>query len=173
MSQETKENPSNDIKVAEVPQGYIPMSAPIQRLQVPERPGYVRYWFRGDAGRIQRALQAGYQFVNQADVKVNNFDLGGDAKQSGSTDLGSRVSVITGDETGFDGQPNRLYLMEIPKHLYERGQEFLEETNEGIAQALRSGLIGADEGGDRPADRQARYTKTGVPDFLNPVKRRR
>ncbi len=168
MSTET--NPANTIAQQTIPDDYIPMSAPIQRLQVPEKDGYVRYWFRGDAGRIQRALQAGYQFVDPSEVKTNNFDLGGDAKKSGNTDLGSRVSIITGDQT-FDGQPSRLYLMEIPEELYEKGQQFLRNANEAVASALRSGLIGSDD--DNRADRAARYTKSGVPDFLNPVKRRR
>lgn len=165
-------NPANNIEQQVIPDDYIPMSAPIQRLQVPKKAGYVRYWFRGDAGRIQRAMQAGYRFVDQSEVKVNNFDLGGDAKKSGSTDLGSRVSIITGDQT-FDGQPARLYLMEIPEELYEKGQAYLTQANESVAAALRSGLIGSDDVGDSKADKAARYTKSGVPDFLNPLKRRR
>ena len=168
----TETNPANNIEHQVIPDDYIPMSAPIQRLQVPKKDGYVRYWFRGDAGRIQRAMQAGYRFVDQSEVKVNNFDLGGDAKKSGSTDLGSRVSIITGDQT-FDGQPARLYLMEIPEELYEKGQAYLTQANESVAAALRSGLIGSDDVGDSKADKAARYTKSGVPDFLNPLKRRR
>ena len=74
-----KINPANDIKVAEVPHDYIPMSVPTQRLQVPPKAGFVRYWFRGDPARILRAQQAGYRFVDQSEVNVNNFDLGGDA----------------------------------------------------------------------------------------------
>lgn len=164
-------NPANETQVSEVPSNYIPMSAPIQRLQVPEKPGFVRYWFRGDPNRLQRAMQAGYRFVNPTDVKINNFDVGGDSNTSGNTDLGTRVSIITGDESGPDGQPNRLYLMEIPKELYERGQKFLEERNESIAEELRSGLIGADS--DAPRDKATRYSKTGVPDLFNPHKPRR
>lgn len=170
MSNET--NPGNNIEHQVIPDNYIPMSAPIQRLQVPKKDGFVRYWFRGDAGRIQRAQQAGYRFVDQSEVKVNNFDLGGDASNSGNTDMGSRVSMITGD-TSFDGQPARLYLMEIPQELYEKGQKYLEQANESVAAALRSGLIGADETGESAKDRSTRYSKSGVPDFLNPVKRRR
>src|SRR5215467_14955242 len=112
------DNAANDVKVSEIPLGYMPMSAPIQRLQVPKKDGYVRYWFRGEPARIQRALQAGYQFVHPDDVKVNNFDLGGDAKVSGNTDLGSRVSITSGADTDPNGNPNRLYLMEIPEELY-------------------------------------------------------
>jgi len=166
-----KVNPANESQVSAVPADYIPMSVPTQRLQVPEKPGYFRYWFRGDAARIQRAQQAGYEFVHQDDVRVNNRDLGGDASNSGNTDLGTRVSVTSGDDIGPDGNPNRLYLMQIPLDLYERGQKYLEERNDQVAMALRSGLLGAD--GEDVGDKKARYSKSGVPDLFNPVKMRR
>ena len=169
MSDQT--NPSNENPVAEVPHDYIPMSVPTLRLQVPAKPGFFRYWFRGDAARIQRAMQAGYKFVDQSEVNVNNFDLGGNASNSGSTDMGSRVSVTSGDETDSNGNPNRLYLMEIPNHLYEKGQEYLTHRNDEVAKALRSGLLGAD--GEDTTDKKARYSKSGVPDLFNPVKTRR
>lgn len=166
----TDNNPANSIKTAAVPSNYIPMSAPIQRLSVPEREGYVRYWFRGEPARLHRALSAGYQFVHPDDVHVNNFDLGGSSGNSGNTDLGTRVSMVSGDE-GSDGNPGRLYLMEIPQELYDKGQESLQERNESVASALRSGLLGSD--GEDAKDKSARYSKSGVPDLFNPNKRRR
>lgn len=168
-----EQNPANEAEVSAIPENYIPMSAPIMRLQVPERQGYVRYWFRGDPGRLQRAQQAGYKFVHPDAVKVNNFDVGGDSKNSGNTDLGTRVSVVTGDDSGPDGQPNRLYLMEIPKELYEYGQKILQQRNDSIAEELRSGLIGSDSTGESNRDKATRYAKTGVPDLFNPHKSRR
>ena len=167
----SQENPANSIKVAEVPPDYIPMSVPTQRLQVPTKPGFVRYWFRGDPNRLQRAMQAGYRFVDPSEVHVNNFDLGGDAKNSGNTDMGTRVSMASGDEVGPDGNPHRLYLMEIPQELYDKGQAYLIERNDQIAAALRSGLIGSDD--ESFADKKTRYTKSGVPDLFNPHKNRR
>lgn len=164
-------NPAIEQKVSEIPEDYIPMSVPLQRLQVPAKKGYVRYWFRGDPARIQRAMQAGYQFVDQSEVNVNNFDLGGDAKTSGNTDLGTRVSVTSGDDTDANGNPNRLYLMEIPEHLYERGQKMLQQRNDQVAAALRAGLVGADD--ESADDKSKRYMKTGVPDLFNPNKFRR
>lgn len=166
-----KTNPANENPVSAIPDNFIPMSAPTQRLQVPERPGYVRYWFRGDAGRIQRAMQAGYTFVHPDSVKVNNFDLGGDFKDSGNTDLGTRVSISAGDDAGKDGSPGRLYLMEVKQELYDHAQAILQERNDQVAQALRAGLLGSE--GEGPADKKARYSKTGVPDLFNPNKRRR
>ncbi len=147
------------------------MSVPTLRLQVPDKPGFFRYWFRGDAARIQRAKQAGYRFVDQSEVNVNNFDLGGDAKNSGSTDMGSLVSITSGDETDANGNPNRLILMEISNELYARGQAYLVDRNDEVARALRAGLLGAD--GEDTSDKRARYSKSGVPDLFNPVKTRR
>ena len=169
----TDQNPANETAVSMIPEGYIPMSSPVQRLQVPEREGWVRYWFRGDPGRLQRAQQAGYRFVYAGDVKVNNFDVGGSSTDSGNTDLGTRVSLVTGDDSGPDGQPNRLYLMEVPKELYEYGQKILQERNDSIAEELRSGLIGSDTSGESNRDKATRYAKTGVPDLFNPHKSRR
>lgn len=163
-------NPSNR---PELPKGYQPMSQGTKRLDVPQRDGYHRRWFRGDQGRIQKAIRAGYTFVDQEDVELNNFDLGGDAKESGSTDLGTRVSVISGDGADSTGQPNRLYLMECPEELYEYSRGLIEERNESIAEALRGGQIGAGHDDETQMDRSQRYVKSKVPDLFNPNKSRR
>lgn len=159
---EAKQNPANP---QELPKGYKPMSEGQLKLEVPERPGYHRHWFRGDAGRIARARQAGYTHVQMGDVQVNNFDLGGDAKSDGSTDLGSNVSITSGGTTE-DGQPERMYLMECPDHIFAHAQKLLAERNESVAEALRGGTIGAEK--ETRGDAQHRYIKGSVPDLFNP-----
>ena len=99
----SEQNPASDVKVSEIPEGYIPMSAPVQRLQVPEMPGWKLHWFRGEPGRIARAQRAGYRFVEENEVRVNNFDLGGSKDNSGNTDLGTRVSIEAGEDDGRRG----------------------------------------------------------------------
>lgn len=158
-------NPSNS-KKRELPEGFQPMSQGIKKLEVPERPGYHRRWFRGDASRIARAQRAGYTFVEPDEVELNNFDLGGDAKESGNTDLGSRVSVVSGDDLDATGQPGRMYLMECPMEYYEASRELIEDRNEGIAKALRGGHIGEGEDGETAVDVQKRYTKGKMPDLF-------
>lgn len=152
-------NPANEIPG--LPKDYRPMSTATLTLEVPQRPGYHRHWFRGTPERIARAQQAGYRFVDATDetVDVNNRDLAGDPKNKGSTDLGSRVSVVTGDELTSDGQPSRLYLMECPLELFKHGQKILEERNDSIAAAIRGGTAGGNSGGDTPKDMARRYTK--------------
>lgn len=165
-------NPANPKEKFVVPPGFQPMSAGVQKLAVPEKEGFHRRWFRGDLGRLMRAQRAGYTFVEAADVDLANFDLGGDAKNSGNTDLGTRVSVISGDEMGPDGQPQRLYLMQCPNELYQYSRNLLEDRNESVAEALRGGKIGAEQD-ERADDTSQRYVKGVVPDMFNPNKRRR
>lgn len=155
----TDHNPANDIKVSEIPEGYIPMSAPVQRLQVPEVPGFKLHWFRGEPGRIARAQRAGYRFVENEEVRVNNFDLGGDKSVSGNTDLGTRVSIEAGEEG--DG---RLYLMKIPQELYDYGQKLLQDDVDSIVDALTAGTIGSKN--ESASDKNKRYRKGGKPDLF-------
>lgn len=123
-------------------QGYIPMSIPRQRLAAPEIPGYHTHWFMGMPDRIQQALQAGYTWVDSDEVELSNFDLAGDGRPIGGTDLGTRVSTVAGGLYEGTMQPQRLYLMKIPEWLWEHHQKAIADVNENIAAALR---------GDRPA----------------------
>lgn len=143
----------------ELPKNYKPMSTATLRLEVPNKPGWHRHWFRGTPGRLARAQQAGYRFVDQGDCDVNNFDLAGDSKAAGSTDLGSRVSVSAGDEGSVEGQAGRMYLMECPENLFEHSQEILGERLDKIADALKGGMVGAGEKGETPRDVANRYMK--------------
>lgn len=166
-------NPANKKEKSALPPGYQPMSAATKKLEVPEREGFHRRWIRGEPGRIAKAQRAGYTFVNSDDVTVNNHDLGGDAKQSGNTDLGTRVSVISGDGVGFDGQPDRLYLMECPLEYYEYSRSLVQERNQSVADALTTGRIG--EENEEGSDASKRYlgARANIPDFFNPNKRKR
>ncbi len=167
---DVKENPANDSQA--IPEDYIPMSAAVLKLNVKKKPGFHRHWFRGDVGRLMRAEQAGYRFVAKEDVYLTNTDLGGDAKTSGDTDLGSRVSVISGDEVDpATGQPGRLYLMECPDHLYERSVKYLEEQSKGIVQTIAGGTVGSEKMDAR--DKKHVTVDSNLPAFFNPNKTRR
>ncbi len=164
-SSQKKANPAN---APALPDGYKPFSEGSLKLEVPERPGWHRHWFRGEPGRIERARQAGYTHVTSGDVKVANQDLGGDAKSDGNSDLGSLVSIVSGG-VSEDGQPERMYLMECPDEIYEYAQSILADRNESVAAALRGGTIGADK--ESRGDASHRYVKGTVPDLFNPRRR--
>ena len=156
------DNPASDL--AAVPKKIKPMSLPMLTLEVPERPGYNRHWFRGEAGRLSRALEAGYTFVEPSAVSLNNFDLAGDLDSSGNTDLGTRVSVFDKDATDAQGQPRRLYLMECPQEYYAQSMKYLEDKNDAFAAAMQAGIVGGQP--QDPRDSNSRYVKTSLPDLF-------
>lgn len=159
---EQNNNPANEI--AGIPSDYRPMNEASLKLEIPSKDGWHRHWFRGTADRIARAQQAGYRFVDRGEVNVNSFDLAGDGKD-GNTDLGTRVSVISGDDIDRSGQPGRLYLMECPKELFERSQKIVEERNDDVAAALRGNKITGGSG-ETAVDFDKRYMKGSTPSLF-------
>jgi len=147
----------------------IPMSVPVQRLEVPEIPGYHLHWFLSTAERLQRATDGGYEFVDEREVLINNVSLGGDSTASGNTDMGSRVSVVSGQEVGKDGQPTRLVLMKLKQEWWEEDQKLVEARNTKVRDALLGGMIGAEQ--DVGNDSRHRYVdkaRSQIPDFFKP-----
>ena len=151
-------NPANQAEKRVTAATRIPMSVPQTRLSIPDLPGYHLHWMLGK--NVPRALQAGYQFVDQEEVAVVNQDLAGDPSEGSGTDLGSRVSVTAGGELDHAGQPERLYLMKLPMEFWEADQAILAERNEAIAARIRGGH--PDTGGDQ----SNRYLKTGQQLFV-------
>lgn len=151
----------------------IPMSVPQLRLAVPEREGWHRHWFV--MKNVARAQRAGYTFVDQSDVEVNNPDVAGEIGTSGSTDLGTRVSMLAGGFAEGTTEPDRLYLMEIPQEWRDKDVAKLEAVNENIAAALRGGRTtpGGTGGGvnETAADQARRYIKSGQDLFYPKVRR--
>lgn len=167
MNDQTKTNPANAKERSALPKNYVPMGAPVLKLDVPEKEGFHRRWIRGDAGRLIKAQRAGYVFVSRADVDLANYDLGGDANNSGNTDMGSdRVSLISGEKVDATGQPGRLYLMECPIDVYNRSRALVADINEGIADTLTNGMVGAEK--ESNTDKGNRYLKGKVPDLFIP-----
>jgi hypothetical protein len=130
------------------------MSVPQQKLASAEIPGYYLYWMLGNA-RVEQALRAGYEFVGNNEGQLNNVSLGGDAKVSGNTDMGSRVSVVAGDELDTDGQPKRLYLMKLKEEWRQEDLALQQQGNEKFVATLRAGRVGAEK--DAAADVDKRY----------------
>jgi hypothetical protein len=87
--------------------------------------------------------------------------------------MGTRYSVVAGDDLDQSGQPSRLYLMECRQELFDESQRILAERNESIVTALRGGTIGVGQGdtGETAYDASQRYVKGKVPDLFNPHKK--
>lgn len=166
MARGTK-NPAEG-HIPSLPPGYKPMTTGVKRLEVPDKEGYHRHWFRGTPDRLQRAQQAGYRFVDKEDLgdEVNNFDLAGDSAESGNSDMGTRVSVVSGDDVGGNGQPARMYLMECPDELFEYAQSVLADRNGQIADALMAGEVGKGKGGENQEDMNKTYLRNKPSDLF-------
>lgn len=150
-------NPASD--KPDLPKGYRPFSGGQTKLDAPHIEGYVLRWFRGDPGRLQRALQAGYQFVDKEETDIVDTDLAGGDAQKG-TDLGSRVSIISGDDVGHGGQPGRMYLMKCPIHLYKHARGLHGNQVDATVAALKGTTPGSGrEGGENTQDLRSRYVK--------------
>lgn len=130
-----KQNPSNSPEKPAAERVRVPLHLPVQKLQVPEIPGYHLHWFRGSPQRIHQAERAGFVFVAPDEVALNSTLLGGDANHSGNTDMGSRVSIVSGD-VDDSGQAVRLYLMKQKMEHYLEDRKMLEERNDSIADSL-------------------------------------
>lgn len=151
-------NPATSADVEFDESKWVPMGSKAGRLKVPEKPGWHRHWFRTEPGRIERAMQAGYRFVDPAEISMIPQQIGGTPEQGGSTDLGSRVSVAAG---GFadNGQALRLFLMECPMRLYERAKAMLQSDTDATVDALAAGRGGKDD----YAEAGNSYVKGNVP----------
>ena len=150
-----KTNPATPVGKPDAERKRIPMSVPVQKLEAPDIPGFHLHWFNGTPERLQRAIDGGYEFVDSKELKINSVSLGSVSTASGNTDMGSRVSVVSGTEVGRDGQPLRLILMKIKQEWWEEDQKLIENRNEQVASAIRGGRVGAES--DIAGDSQHRY----------------
>ena len=84
------------------------------RLRYPKRKGFRRRVFNDDHDRLQRALEAGWEFVK--DPKLT----GGTLRAGDASRMGQKVSKDVGD--GMKG-----FLMEIPDEYYEADQKVKQD----------------------------------------------
>lgn len=134
----------------------IPLSVPRRKLEVDPIPGFVLYWFK--ESNIGIAIDAGYDFVDNREVKLVQSTESNSSDQSGNTDLGSRVSVI-GDKIGERGVPERLVLMKIPEEWWREDRELLDNQNAEIIKSIfGQGVIAGQSQGDHSQS----YVKTNI-----------
>lgn len=99
-----------------------------QKLDAPQRKGYVRRWVDNDPSRIQHMQEEmGYTLVAE---KAGE----GESRTDG---LGTRIDRHAG--TRADGQPQRLVLMECRQEDYDLGVQDKEDALKPFEEALRSG----------------------------------
>lgn len=109
----------------------IPMSTPQRRLEVTPIVGYHLHWFRDD--NIERAINAGYEFVEDREVELNQRGAATSRDISGNADLGTRVRIVSG--MGAQGA-EFLTLMKIKEEFFQEDQKAIENRNASIMSAI-------------------------------------
>ena len=100
-----------------------PLGVPVQRLQADVPSGMTGRWMNDTPGRIQRAMEAGYEFISSDGEVVQNRE-------------GCRSEIVG---TGRDGGAMKAFLMAIPTVLYEEDQAAKMSEVDKIDEAIRRG----------------------------------
>jgi len=118
----------------------VPFGAHRTKLQVADEiKGYVLRWFNDQDGRLQRAQDGGYEFVNKREVP--KLGIGDGQLHQDNSDLNSRVSKVVSR-----GEPIiRAYLMKIKQEYYDEDQAAKEAVNAQVDDALKAGRPGGNE----------------------------
>lgn len=106
-----------------------------QKLSVNKSiPGYHLHIFNDTKdGRIQQALDSGYEFVSPEEVGGVSSNV-----VDRNTDLGDKVRYLVGTDT--DG-PMYAYLMKIKQEWYEEDQAEIQARNDRTDAAIRGGKV--------------------------------
>jgi hypothetical protein len=131
----------------------IPMSAPTRRLEVPDISGYHTHWFL--ESRVPRAIQGGYEFVNDMEVPVAQRGIGTSTDISGNVDMGTQVRQIAG--IGENGKPEHLILMKIREEWWLEDKAAIDNRTAQTMAAIfqNESILGSDR--DSVEDRGRRY----------------
>ena len=96
-------------------------------------PGYHLHIFNDEPGRVQTAIDGGWEFVTPDEV-------GGvkDSVTSGNTDLGDKVRFLVGTSEKGDGL--YAYLLKIKQEWYDEDQAEIQKRNDRVDDAIRGGV---------------------------------
>lgn len=114
----------------------VPFSTNRKRLSVKKIDGYFTRFFNDIDDRVQRALDAGYEFVKPDEIG----SVGDKEVHGGNSDLNSKVSRVVGRDS--NNKAIRAYLLKIRLAFYEEDKAKKEETNRLVDDAVRAGKAG-------------------------------
>ena len=98
--------------------------------------GYHLYFFNDEPGRIQAALDAGWEFVSPSEVGYAASNV-----TNTNVDLGDRVSVI-GSKNDM-GQPVKQILLKIKEEWWDEDQADIQSRNDKTDASIRRGKGGS------------------------------
>lgn len=127
----------------------VPMGTPEQKLSVPQAqddPDNVYRWVNNHPGRLQKALNGGYEFVEDATLEVGTGSISGNAEHN------SRVSRLVGKDD--KGEPLYAFLMKIKREWYEEDQATKQAAIDEVDDAIRNGNFAEKDGDARYIPRE-------------------
>ncbi len=111
----------------------VPLGVPMPRLHANVPSGMTGRWANDIPGRLERALQGGYEFISSDGEVVQNRE-------------GCRSEIVG---TGRDGGAMRAFLMAIPTVLYEQDQAakaaLIKEGSDAIQRGKPQQVAAQDE----------------------------
>lgn len=107
-----------------------------QKLALPNRPGYKRYWFNDAPGQVQGALDNGWAHVLDKDRK--------------------NLARVVG--SGRDGGALKAYAMEIPQEFWDEDQERVHQAAKARIDAIKTKPIQAAPGTSQNSDKGKFYS---------------
>ena len=117
-----------------------PFAGFTQKLAYPPRPGYYRYWFNDEPGRILQARDAGYEHVKNPATGEHEKRVVGVRKEGGAL---------------------VAYLMEIPTEIWEEDQALTRRRTDETEQAIKKSRVIANKADATQADEGAFYVPGG------------
>lgn len=99
--------------------------------------GYHMHIFNDGPGRIEQALDVGYEFVSPDEIGSVATNV-----VSRNTDIGDKVRFLVG--VGANNEPEYAYLMKIRQEFYDEDQASLQARNDAVDDAIKNGKLTKD-----------------------------
>lgn len=123
----------------------VPLNSTRAKLEVRHKePGFVYRWVNDDHGRIAAAQAAGYEFVEDENVKA--------ARAGTNQESDARICFPAG--TRRDNTPMNTYLMKTREEFYKEDQTAKQEAVDQVDAAIVGGKLAED-------DSESRYVPKG------------
>ncbi len=115
---------------------------------------YLR-WFNDTPGRIAAAQRAGYDFVSQKEVQLN------DGVVQLNADLGEKVTALVGAKE--NGQPLLAYLMKLPLQFRKEDEARYEAQLAEVDDVIKRGMYGRAAEARNARGEPTHYIPDGAP----------
>jgi len=141
----SKTNTSKTVTTETGQRKRVPFDGLNSRLHVAKKdPNFYYYIFNMVEDRVQRALNAGYDFVTKKEAEESDLTFGDPTVAWNSEDLNGKVTKIVGKYD--NGKPIIGVLMKLPMKLHLEDEASKARNNDEIDEGLRRGGTPREEG---------------------------